>query len=428
MSFTFDSYDFNETEGIASFRYSDGGERKFTEKISFYDVPAQYNREAFERALFLTFILIGTSYYKTFPTQDVVFRQGALDEWQAKFFSTVYQEGMSQFAFENKLTRDDLAHFAVTTSAAAHPVSYTGEGILALQSGGKDSLLTAALLEERGISFDPMYISSADTHPVVLDQLSGELHIVHRRIDRGALRAATEAGGRNGHVPVTYIVLATATLQAILLGKDTILASIGHEGEEAHAFIGDLPVNHQWSKTWPAEQRFAEYVCRYIAPTLRVGSPLRSLSELRITQLFAEHAWQRFGHEFSSCNLGNYIQGADNASLTWCGDCPKCANAYLLFAPYISHEELIGLFGGQDLFERSDLQDTFRGLLGIDGVMKPFECVGEVDELRYAYHLSDGTGVARLSFEVPVSTFDEARTYDAQLWATQLLESTPGTM
>jgi len=428
MPFVFENYDFDETQLTATFHYSFGDDHTFSERITFSKKSDEFNQEAFRKALFLAFVVIGTSYYKTFPTRDVEFRNGAIDGWQADFLNTVYQEGMSQYAFENHLSRDVLAHFSATTDESASATQYAGEGVVALQSGGKDSLLSAALLENAGVSFASLYITSSGSHPSVLDGLGSELLLVRREIDRVGLQRAQMDGGLNGHVPVTYIVLAIATLQAILLGKDTILASIGHEGEEPHAMVGDLPINHQWSKTWPAEQLFAEYVGRYISPDIRVGSPLRAMSELRISQLFAEHAWSRFGHSFSSCNIANYAQGADNTQLAWCGNCPKCANAFLLFAPYITHEELTSLFGGQDLFARVDLQETFKGLLGIDGVMKPFECVGEIDELRTAYHLSDGRGYVRLPFDVPVSSFDATQPYDAQSWATQLLELTPGTM
>lgn len=419
-AFVFDSYLYDSTTQNARFTYRYESFR-FTETLHFSDVTEEYDNDALERALFLAFVLIGTSYYKAFPVRDVEFQMGAIDEWQASFLNTVYQEGMSQFAYENNLTRDKLAHFSATSSAAPRAVAYKGEGILALQSGGKDSLLTAALLEQKGVEFDSLYISSSETYPRVLDELQGALRTVRRLLDREMLLSAREVGGLNGHVPVTYIVLATATLQAILLGKNTVLASIGHEGEEPHAMIGDLPVNHQWSKTWPAEQRFAEYVERYVASTLRVGSPLRSHSELRISQLFAEQAWQRFSHTFSSCNLGNYMQGADNSQLKWCGGCPKCANAFLLFAPYVTRDELTSLLGGQDLFARADLQETFKGLLGVDGVMKPLECVGEVDELRHAYRLSGQKGYERLSFAVPAPDFDELKSYAAQQWASALV-------
>ena len=415
--FILESYEFDEKKSIASFHYNAGG-HAFTERLHLAPAPNHYDHLTFEKALFLAFVLIGTSYYKAFPSREVVFANSRIDQLQADFFNKVYQEGMSQFAFENALKRDDLAHFVSSTDAAPAPtIGYVGEGILALQSGGKDSLLTATLLQERDVPFVSFYISSTTTHPTILDELPGGLVVVRREIDMAGLRKAKAEGGLNGHVPVTFIVLAVATLQAILLGKKTILASVGHEGEEPHEWIGDLAVNHQWAKTWPAEQLLAAYMKRYVSHEIQVGSPLRSLSEFHISQLFAERAWQRFGHSFSSCNLANYEQGANNQQLTWCGVCPKCANAFILFAPFIAHEELTALFGGKDLFTEPALFEAMKGLLGVDGVMKPFECVGEIDELRYAYHMSEASGYARLPFAVPESSFDPSQSYEAQAWA-----------
>lgn len=414
--FVFESYKFDEKKSLATFHYNAGG-HVFTERIHLAPASNHYDHLTFEKALFLAFVLIGTSYFKAFPSSEVAFAHSGIDQLQADFLNKVYQEGMSQFAFENSLKREDLAHFVPTIDAAPAPTTgYDGEGILALQSGGKDSLLTASLLQERNIPFTSFYITSASSHPGILDELPGQLTVVRREIDMTALKKAKSDGALNGHVPVTFIVLAIATLQAILLGKKTILASIGHEGEEPHAWIGDLAVNHQWSKTWPAEQLFAAYVKRYVSHEIQVGSPLRSLSEFRISELFAERAWQRFGHSFSSCNLANYEQGANNQQLSWCGVCPKCANAFILFAPFIAHDELTALFSGRDLFTEPVLLQAMKGLLGVDGVMKPFECVGEVDELRYAYHLSEASGYARLPFAVPESSFDPSQSYEAQEW------------
>jgi hypothetical protein len=199
--------------------------------------------------------------------------------------------------------------------------------------------------------------------------------------------------------------------------------SIGHEGTEAHAHIGDLAINHQWSKTWEAEQLFAEYVAKYVSPDLKIGSPLRSFSELKISELFVKHAWEKFGHSFSSCNVANYRQRADNSRLKWCGNCPKCANAYILFAPFVAAKELQGLFEGQDLFTKPSLEHAFKGLLGIDGVMKPFECVGEVDELRAGYHRVDfSAGYNKLPFDVPTADYDYMQSYKNQAWAHELVK------
>lgn len=149
----FENYEFEPTTATARFRYSFDSGAAFSEELTFGAVEGRlYNADVMDRVLFLAFILIGISYYKTAPTRKVALRAGSLDAWQADFFSMVYQEGLSQFAFENSLTRNDLAHFeSVGSSTMAVP--YDGDGIVSLQSGGKDSLLVARMLEEAGREF-----------------------------------------------------------------------------------------------------------------------------------------------------------------------------------------------------------------------------------------------------------------------------------
>lgn len=420
--FVFKSYSFDAPSLTAHFTYEFDDGRTFHEQTTF-QAAENYNIDVLDKALFLAFIVSGVSYYKAFPTRDVVV-DVALDDWQADFFSRVYQEGLGQFAFENNMKRDDLAHFNGYSEAnVSEARRYDGQGVLALQSGGKDSLLTASLLHDKGIDFTPWYVASGDHHPKLLDSFDTPLVIAQRSIDRDALKQASENGAKNGHVPITYIISSLALVQAILLNKKDIVVSIAHEGEEPDTQIGDLAVTHQWSKTWAAETAFAEYVAKYISPDIRIGSPLRGLSELRVAELFVQHAWQRYGLEFSSCNVANYGQGSDNTTLRWCGHCPKCANSYLLFAPFVEPDKLRRLFDGRDLFESPLLIETFKGLLGVDGVPKPFECIGEIDELRFAYHQSQTTGgYAALPFEVPTSSFDYKQTYPAQEWAAEMLQ------
>lgn len=414
--FRFKNYNFDQETALANFNYEGPDGTLFTETIQFVKTEQPLNSELLDRALFLCFVLIGASYYKAHPTPEVALNQ-PLDAFQAHFFDTVYQEGLSQYAFENHLARADLAHFHSQTDYLAPKALPATDyrGILSLQSGGKDSLLTATLFQEQKPRF--LYISSSAHYPSVLDDLGGELQLIQRKIDIEHLR---QTGGLNGHVPITYIIQSLALVQAILNHDRTVLTSIGREGNEPHAYLDDLPVNHQWSKTWSAEQAFAEYVHRYISPDLDVGSPLRGFSELKIAELFAKYCWQKYGHIFSSCNVANYRQQADNHQLTWCGECAKCANTYLLFAPFIPADELNSLFAGQSLFTKPQLADTFKGLLGIDGFMKPFECVGEIAELRRAYQLKLPE-YPDLPFVVPSSDFDYQATSDVQPFIKHLM-------
>lgn len=420
--FIYDRYIYDAESSTVHFYYSFEDGRTFEETILF-ESAHQYDSRVLEKALFLAFMLVGVSYYKLFPSVDVVLNK-PLDDWQAAFFSRVYQEGLGQFAYENELTRDDLVHFKSTSDVASEgAVPYSGSGLLVLQSGGKDSLLVAQLLKEKNVSYIPWYVASGSSHPAVLDDEMFPLIKARRHIDFENLKNAIEAGGKNGHVPITYIVQGLAVIQAILLAKSDILVSIAHEGEEPHHDIGDLTVTHQWSKTWQAEQDFAAYVRRYISGDIRIGSPLRGLSELSVAVQFVEHAWDVYGHKFSSCNVANYQQGGDNTTLQWCGNCPKCANSYLLFAPFVESSTLKSLFNGQDLYEKPSLTRTFKGLLAIDGESKPFECIGEVDELRLGYHASQKKGgYGSLPFSVPNSDFDYLKMYPAQDWAVKMLQ------
>ncbi|MBR3393923.1 MAG: hypothetical protein IKG51_07430, partial [Firmicutes bacterium] len=108
------------------------------------------------------------------------------------------------------------------------------------------------------------HVSTTDekTYPAVLDQIQfpKKPFIAVRHLDLEHLR---KSGGLNGHVPITYILQSLALIQAIIFNQKTVLTSIGQEGNEPHSMLGDLPVNHQWSKTWEAEQLFAEYVKKY---------------------------------------------------------------------------------------------------------------------------------------------------------------------
>lgn len=412
MDFKFVGYDFDDQSGVATFKYQNQFGQDFAETIEFVKPvePYAYNPQLLENALKLSFFLIGTSYYKAHPTKTAVYDGFELDEFQAKFFNQVYQEGLSQYAYENSLTRDDLLHFTANASDQPTAQPYDGKGVIMTQSGGKDSLLVTELLNEKGLDFTPLYVAPSDTHPAILDSFKNPLITMKRHIDREALKAA---GGLNGHVPITYIIESLVLVQAILLGKNTVLMGIGQEGNEAHAMIGDLKVNHQWSKTWEAEQMMAEYVKRYISPDIKIGSPVRAYSEVKISELFAKKCWEKYGHQFSSCNVANYTQGHDNSGLKWCGECAKCANSFLVFAPFLPAEELKSIFGGKDLFADPELTDDFKGLLGVEGAIKPFECVGEIGELRAAYHMKQ-PGYADLPFDVPVSDFDYNKTYPHQ--------------
>ena len=59
---------------------------------------------------------------------------------------------------------------------------------------------------------------------------------------------------------------------------------------------------------------------------------------------------------------------------------------YIILSPFLYKDELINIFG-EDLYENKDLLNTLLELSG-NSYIKPFECVGTYEEVRYALSLT----------------------------------------
>jgi hypothetical protein len=117
-------------------------------------------------------------------------------------------------------------------------------------------------------------------------------------------------------------------------------------------------------------------VREYISGDFNYFSFLRPLNELRIAQIFAEQV--KYYPVFKSCNAGSKTD-------IWCCNCPKCLFAFTILSPFIPMIELVHIFG-KNLFELPQMLVYLKELTGIDEV-KPFECVGTIDEVNAALHM-----------------------------------------
>ena len=106
---------------------------------------------------------------------------------------------------------------------------------------------------------------------------------------------------------------------------------------------------------------------------------LRPLSELQIAKLFSQ--CEAYHPVFRSCNAGSKTD-------SWCGKCPKCLFTWIILSPFISREKLTSIFG-KDLMADDSLQPILEELNGTAAV-KPFECVGTVEEVRACLEAVEG--------------------------------------
>jgi hypothetical protein len=152
--------------------------------------------------------------------------------------------------------------------------------------------------------------------------------------------------------------------------------ALSNESSANETTVENSTVNHQYSKSYEFEADFRNYTARYISGSFNYFSFLRPLSELQIASLFSRY--NKYFSSFKSCNVGSKAD-------VWCGHCPKCLFAYIILSPFIERKIMISIFG-KDLLDDGNMKYFFEQLCGIE-TLKPFECVGTLDEVNVAINM-----------------------------------------
>ncbi|MCW1930214.1 MAG: hypothetical protein KIH62_002755 [Candidatus Kerfeldbacteria bacterium] len=414
--FDFSAYTIREDGRTVDFVYA-LDEKKIVETLTFHTKNPITPSPLIDRFLFNLHLILGVSYYKVFCPHDIIVSSGALTAQQAKFWNSVYTKGLGQFFFENRIDFRDLIHFPATEKEVPKPVEVprTGRALVPL-GGGKDSLVTCALLKKRGIAFDVfMFGSHATLAPQIAELGASEINVT-RTIDNQLLRW-NEEGALNGHIPISAIFSWVALLCAAVDGYQYVLLSNENSANVPNVDYLDMSVNHQWSKSFEYEKMLQEYVRNFITDDITYCSVLRPFTEVTITELFVKHCGEYFSL-FTSCNKNFSI--TKKATKRWCGECPKCAFVFTLMSAFVSKKQLVEIFG-KNLFADEKLLDLYRELFGVKN-FKPFECVGTPDEVIFAFEKAHTTGefnddavmkmyIAEIAPRAPHMTEFEKRVY-----------------
>ena len=187
------------------------------------------------------------------------------------------------------------------------------------------------------------------------------------------------AGALNGHVPVTAIVSLIVVAAGYVYGYDTTLMALERSADEATTFVGEVPVNHQWSKSTECELGLRSVMHESVSRAIEYSSPLRLCGEIEIARWFADLPSYHAG--FRSCNQA-YRSGTQFDA--WCGRCPKCRFVFLTLAPFLEPDRLAAIFG-ENLLKNLEQVEGFRDLFATG--RKPYECVGEQRESLLAFLL-----------------------------------------
>lgn len=386
--FIFEDYNFNPQTNEANFEYSLDGLVHFSEKITWNVESSKYDEEILDRALFALWIMAGISYYKTHLPNKIMIKKGALNHTQADFFNKTYLLGLAQFFYTNRLDWKGIINFEANSENTQEVKNLDGEGYISAIGGGKDSIVAAEILKKVGIKPKTWAVNQAERFTKLVDAMELEIDSVTRKLDP-ILMQLNANGAYNGHIPITAINGFIGVVMAILLGKKSIVWAIESSTDENNTLWRDLPVNHQYSKTYQFEKEISKYIRTNIAKDIEYFSILRPFTELRIAEIFCKNYFEKYKALFSSCNANFSFNNQDE--LKWCGKCPKCAFVFIIFSPFLQKANLLELFGGKDIFADEEMKPVIEELLGISG-HKPLECVGEIAETRLAVQMAKQTG------------------------------------
>lgn len=381
--FLIDKPSFDPASGIATFRYG-LGELRFVETLTYPaggDARAAAS-ESFAKLLDLTAIVLGVSYFKLLAPEIIRAPEIALSVDERAFAIDIYENGLGEFYARNDLKR--FGRLAIAAPAETRPAPEAPklrDRVLLPIGGGKDSLVSVQLLEHAGIDYSPFAVNPKGPIVTSVETIGKAPIYVQRVLDAEMIRLSKEPGYLTGHVPSTAINSMIGALAALLFSYDRIVLSNERSASEGNAQHDGREVNHQYSKSLAFEQRIAATLAAATGGALGYFSLLRPFSEATIARIFARET--RFDRVFSSCNRNFRYNGHDGP--LWCGECPKCHFVFLILAPVMDKERLLGIFGKNLLAEPGN-EHSFRELTGLAG-QKPWECVGEIEEAAACLHL-----------------------------------------
>ena len=398
-TFRYEGYDLDPATTSLTCRYSVDNWR-FVERLDIEINEAhavdQWATPAADLAARLIFLLTGVSYYKTFAPAIIDLGAVPISDLQRNLVRSFYVDGLGEFAYKNDLDLDavrieggrDEPPPAADRPATSDP---RPPRVLVPFGGGMDSIVSVEVLRTQadvalllvGLQGSPF---AAIEPPARATRLP--VNRASRIVDRQILRS-TRLGFMKGHVPINGIITAIAILVAVLTDRDGVALSNEWSASDPTLTHRGRPVNHQYSKSIDFELGLRAVVAEAVARGTQLPdyfSSLRHRGDLSIAWSFAglDPAYHR---TFRSCNEAFHI--LERLRLDrWCGQCPKCCFKDLILAPFLPAAELDAIFDGTEPLEDPGLVGTFRSLLGISGVHKPFDCVGEPGEARAALRLA----------------------------------------
>ncbi len=322
------------------------------------------------------------SYWKTTCSPEIVIESGGLSNEQIAWWHNLLINGMGQFFFENQIDFTPQNFVKITscgnTNNSIQQKSNQENGkIMIPVGGGKDSAVTLQILSEEKKNVAAFLLNPTSAGLDIVKTAGVENVIIWQRTIDPELLKLNQQGFLNGHTPFSAYLAFLSILVAYIFNYDQIAFSNEKSSDEGNISYLGKEINHQYSKSFDFENKFRNYVRKYLSEKINYFSFLRPLYDLQISRLFSQYP--QYFPVFRSCNVGQKKE-------IWCDNCSKCLFGFTSLYASVKTEELIKIFG-QDLYENQELLPILEELAG-EKRFKPFECVGTYDEVKTALYFS----------------------------------------
>ncbi len=311
------------------------------------------------------------------------------DFWE--LWQTVQHKVWAQWRYEHNLPeyKIKLANPIVQSVSKATEIIKGEIEVLSFFGGGKDSLVAARLLERSKIPYSSfvyahsVYGKSEKQLQIIeklLEKLSSQK--VHKQyvfdsfVDSPILNMEPQLGIES--ITCAETPSSIFACLPIVLSEGYQYIALGHEHS---ANVGNLvwdktgeEINHQWGKSFEAEQLLNHYIQTQLLGNFAYFSLLQPINDVLIFQLLSgDPQLIPFAH---SCNIEK----------PWCKRCPKCAYVWLNYMAYLPFDLVNNIFDNVNLLDLPENQTAFQQMLGF-GEHTPFECIGQIEECRLALHI-----------------------------------------
>lgn len=412
--FEYQSYKFYQTDGkiIIEFNFNISNEFFFKPKLEIELQKSAYqidNIPNLNNIVFNLGMIELISYWKTACPSKIIVRPHRLNKEQVQWWKKLYFNGLGEFFYLNNIETTESEFVEILSEGERtkiYDITLNHKKVIVPIGGGKDSVVSLEILKQSDFEVFPMMLNPGAAGKRTVETAGYSFNdslIVKRYLDPKLIEMNVE-GYLNGHTPFSALLAFTNVLLVLLTGIGNI--ALSNENSANESTVPGTKINHQYSKSFEFERDFDTYVKKYIHAGINYFSFLRPLNELQIARLFSAFTWHF--ESFRSCNVGSKKD-------EWCGSCPKCLFTFIILSPFINHKTLTGFFK-KNLLNDMSLKPILMELTG-KAEIKPFECVGTVNEVntalqKYKIISSDRGNEAILLYEKEFSNLNNSEKFE----------------